>query len=101
MHNSIEKMMTIPSVTPMGDFTDWENAPDPPIIGKVTHCSVELVWNKDLIDGVSGATKSKSNASMYSLHSTASTRSDGGSRMKYIVQEEEIGGLVTKGFGTV
>jgi len=98
---SPEKKMKTPSTTLMNEFNDWENAPDPPIIGKVTYCSLELVWNKDLIDGITGAPKTKSNTSVYSLHSTASTRSNDGCRMKYIVQEEEIGGLVTKGFGTI
>jgi len=33
--------------------------------------------------------------------SATSTRSNTANRMKYIVQEEEIGGLRTKGYGTV
>lgn len=89
----------------MDEFMDWENPPPPPFLGKVTHCSVELIWNEDLVNS------SKSNSSLHSLNqtnsslsrSTTSIRSNhvDPSRMKYIVQEEEIGGLVTKGFGTV
>lgn len=84
---------------------DWENSPPPPFLGKVTHCSVELIWNEDFLNS------SKSSSSLHSLHQTTSSLSRSTtsirshsvdpSRMKYIVQEEEIGGLITKGFGTV
>ena len=89
----------------MDELIDWENPPPPPFLGKVTHCSVELIWNEDLLNS------SKCSSSQHSLHettlclsgSTTSFRSHSvdPSRMKYIVQEEEIGGLITKGFGTV
>jgi len=59
--------------------------PDPPIVGNVTHTSVELIWDKSYL------TEKKSFTSL------ASTEY----KMKYVVQEEEVSGLVTKGFGTV
>ncbi|XP_057297550.1 fibronectin type 3 and ankyrin repeat domains protein 1-like [Hydractinia symbiolongicarpus] len=51
--------------------------PHPPVVGKVTPFSIELLWKNALV---------------------LENRQQ---RVKYIVQEEELGGLVTKGYGTV
>ena len=56
--------------------------PDPPIVGKVTHISVELILDPGFLNEEKPATL-KNN------------------KIKYIVQEEELGGLVTKGYRTV
>lgn len=64
------------------DLTDF--VPDPPAVGKVTHSSVELIWDKTIL-----------------AESSSSVLSKGRSLMKYIVQEDEVKGLATKGYGTV
>ena len=64
------------------DLSDF--VPDPPVVGKVTHSSVELIWDKTIL-----------------TESSSSVLSKGRSLMKYIVQEDEVTGLATKGYGTV
>lgn len=81
----------------MEEFTNWDDPPPPPVLGKVTYSSVELIWNSQLLNGAS--TSSMKTLSLTSVKSYLD--GGGGSKMKYIVQEEEIGGLVTKGYGTV
>lgn len=71
----------------------WDEAPDPPVVGKVTHYSVELIWSKELLN--------KSNDTVSFTSSTSSLNFSRRSKLKYILQEEEMGGLVTKGYGTV
>lgn len=79
----------------MEEIENWDDPPDPPIVGKVTHFSIELIWNKELLNN------SNSSTSMTSFKSSTSLHRGGVPRTKYILQEEELGGLVTKGFGTV
>lgn len=52
--------------------------PDPPVVGKVTHNSIELYWKAP----------------------EASRQGKGDSRVRYCVQEEELGPK-SKGFGNV
>lgn len=58
--------------------------PDPPIVGKVTHNSIELYWGVDL--------KSPEHVGL------PATRKD--ERMHFVIQEEEVGSS-QRGYGTV
>ena len=58
--------------------------PDPPIVGKVTHNSIELYWGVDL--------------KVQERVGLPPTRSD--ERLHFVVQEEEVGSN-QRGFGTV
>ena len=68
--------------------------PDPPVIGKVTHNSIQLYWGpsakQSLEDDLAG--RPRSGASVHSVR--------GDSRTRFVVQEEEIS-LQSRGFGTV
>lgn len=60
-----------------------------------------IFFMQDLVDVSPSTSSIGSRSSLHSMYSsTMSTRSTA-NKMKYIVQEEEIGGLKTKGYGTV
>ena len=69
--------------------------PDPPVVGRVTHTTIDLIWDASLVNS------SGSNTSIKSISSSHNTLTHGKPKLRYVVQEEELGGLLTKGFGTV
>ena len=61
-----------------------DEAPDPPVVAKVTHVSIELSWDNSVLN-----------------EKNTFTPVTNKSKFRYVVQEEEVGGLVTKGYGIV